>query len=92
MDYDKWIKQKEPKKTVLMMQRSHSFPVNPKFSIVVPVYRPDEKYFAQMLKSVMDQTYADWELCLADGSGSGHEMRKQSSKYVRETAVLSMLH
>lgn len=74
MDYDKWIKQKEPKKTVLMMQRSHSFPVNPKFSIVVPVYRPDEKYFAQMLKSVMDQTYADWELCLADGSG--HEMRE----------------
>lgn len=76
MDYDKWIKQKEPKKTVLMMQRNHRFPVNPKFSIVVPVYRPDEKYFAQMLKSVMDQTYTDWELCLADGSGSGHEMRE----------------
>lgn len=76
MDYDKWIKQKEPKKAVLLMQKNHKFAVNPKFSIVVPVYRPDEEYFAQMLKSVLNQTYSNWELCLADGSGAGHEMKE----------------
>lgn len=39
-----------------------------KISIVVPLYNTNEEFLAQMLQSVMDQTYADWELCLADAS------------------------
>ena len=39
-----------------------------KISIVVPLYNTNEEFLVQMLQSVMDQTYADWELCLADAS------------------------
>ncbi len=37
-------------------------------SIAVPLYNTPQKYLRQMLDSVVDQTYSNWELCLADAS------------------------
>lgn len=39
-----------------------------KISVLVPVYEPHPEYFLQMVKSVTDQTYGNFELILADGS------------------------
>ena len=49
-------------------QRSHRFNNPYKFSILVPVYETDPELFRQMLDSVGEQTYANWELILADAS------------------------
>jgi glycosyltransferase involved in cell wall biosynthesis len=39
-----------------------------KFTIIIPIYNA-EKYLEQALKSVVNQTYSDWELiCINDGS------------------------
>ena len=38
------------------------------FSILVPVYRTPEKYFREMIQSVLDQSYPHWELLLGDAS------------------------
>ncbi len=38
------------------------------FSILVPVYRTPERYFREMLQSVLDQSYPNWELLLGDAS------------------------
>lgn len=38
------------------------------FSILVPVYHTPEKYFREMIQSVLDQTYPNWELLLGDAS------------------------
>jgi len=43
----------------------------PKISVVVPVYHTPLNYLEEMLRSVLAQTYEDWELCLADGSADG---------------------
>lgn len=44
------------------------------FSIVVPVYHTPEKYFREMVESVLAQTYPYWQLVLADaGAGEGLE-------------------
>lgn len=39
-----------------------------KISIVVPLYNTDEIFLREMIESVQNQTYSDWELCLADAS------------------------
>ncbi len=44
------------------------FDKNIKFSILVPLYNTPKNFLKQMIDSVVDQTYANWELCLADGS------------------------
>ena len=43
-----------------------------KFSIVVPLYNTPIKFLRDMIKSVQNQTYFNWQLCLADGSDDQH--------------------
>lgn len=38
------------------------------FSIVVPLYHTPEQFLRQMIESVVNQTYGNWELVLADAS------------------------
>ena len=56
----------------LTKQRAHKFPRKIKFSIVVPLYNTPEKFLREMIESVLKQTYAKWELCMADGSDAEH--------------------
>ncbi len=66
--YLKWIKNNEPTKKELEEQRNHVFAIQPKISIVVPVYQTPENFFQELVESLQNQTYSNWELCLADGS------------------------
>jgi len=54
-------------------QRRTEFSKNIKFSIVVPLYNTPERFLKEMIKSVLKQTYINWELCLADGSDDQYE-------------------
>lgn len=56
----------------LAAQREHRFPREIKFSVIVPLYNTPERFLRAMLESVQAQTYAAWELCLADGSDGAH--------------------
>ena len=58
--------------SVLEAQRKTVFDEKIKFSILVPLYNTPEKLLKEMIKSVIDQTYSDWELCLADASDEAH--------------------
>ena len=39
-----------------------------KISILTPLYNTPEDFLREMIDSVRNQTYGNWELCLADGS------------------------
>lgn len=43
-----------------------------KISILVPLYNTPEPFLRDMITSVLNQTYQNWELCLADGSDGEH--------------------
>jgi len=51
-------------------QREYKFKVNPKISIVIPMYNTDETFLKELLDSIIGQTYSNFEVCLADGSPS----------------------
>lgn len=55
-------------------QREEKFPRMPKISILVPLYNTPENFLREMIESVTNQTYENWELCLADGSDKEHGM------------------
>ncbi len=57
----------------LEAQRQHIFERDIKFSILVPLYNTPIPFLKEMIASVSAQTYANWELCLADGSDAAHE-------------------
>ena len=41
-----------------------------RFSIVTPVFNPPAEVLAQCIRSVEDQTFHDWELCLVDDAST----------------------
>lgn len=67
-DYHRWIYFNEPTEKQLEEQRKTKFKIEPKISILVPMYHTPEKFFEELVDSLIDQTYSNWELCLADGS------------------------
>jgi len=67
-EYRRWIAKHEPGAADLARQRGHRFGRAPKISVVVPVYNPPAAFLEAMIASVREQTYANWELCLADAS------------------------
>lgn len=54
-------------------QKEYNFDKNTKFSILVPLYNTPIKYLTDMIDSVLEQTYDNWELCLADASDKNTE-------------------
>lgn len=66
--YQQWISNNEPDKEELLKQKNEKFDINPKISIVVPMYNTPKEFFEDMVNSLINQTYDNWELCLADGS------------------------
>lgn len=50
------------------------------FSILVPLYNTPEKFLREMIESVINQTYPQWELCLADGSDAEHQYVEEICK------------
>ncbi len=56
-----------------LRQSKEVFSVMPKISVLVPLYNTPEKFLRDMIESVVNQTYGDWELCLADASDAEHK-------------------
>ncbi|HEX4774493.1 MAG TPA: glycosyltransferase [Candidatus Saccharimonadales bacterium] len=61
--YKNWIKRIEPK-TLSPILEHQSILV----SVVVPCYNTPERYIKALIKSLISQTYQNWQLCIADGS------------------------
>ncbi|MDP2966325.1 MAG: glycosyltransferase family 2 protein [Pelolinea sp.] len=70
LSYAKWIHQNEPEITELIRQRNSNelFPYRPLISIIVPVFNTPEDVLRDTLDSVLNQTYTNWQLCIANGS------------------------
>ena len=76
-DYGGWIKFNEPKDADLKVQMKKKFKISPKISVIVPMYKTKEKFFKDLVNCMINQTYSNWELCLADGSPEQNENLKK---------------
>ena len=50
----------------LLVRQSKTQPLGPLISIVVPLYNTPLPFLTELLDSVVNQTYRNWELCLVD--------------------------
>ncbi len=66
------------------------FPRELKISILVPLYNTPERFLREMIDSVRNQTYKNWELCLADGSdGANGKVGEICAQYQKEDNRIS---
>ena len=69
--YNEWFEKTRSSKEEIAAQREHKFEKEPKISIVIPLYKTDDNLLKELIESVLNQTYANFELCFADGSPEG---------------------
>lgn len=71
-EYLDWIVWNEPGPEELETQavEQNKFSYRPLISIVTPVYDPDVLALERTIKSVKEQTYPNWELCIVDGASA----------------------
>ena len=65
-DYDTWLRIMRVSRQELFAQRKTKFSYAPKFS--VPLYHTPAKFLKDLVRSMMYQSYANWELCLVNAS------------------------
>ena len=71
--YEKLLAYTNPTPEELNRQREEKFIHEPKVSILIPMYNTPLQFFKELIDCVQAQTYSNWELCLADGTGSVSE-------------------
>jgi len=85
--YKKKREQQLPPKVELEKQRTKEFTYKPKISIVVPLYQTPIPYLNQLIQSIQNQTYENWELCLSDGSGNPDLLRETLESYQKDARI-----
>ena len=80
-EYAEWFAAHSASEQTLAEQRMTHLTQQPKVSLLVPTWNTPRDYLAAMIESVKAQTYANWELCIADASvktnGSGATERNE---------------
>ena len=74
--YEQWISYRESKEV-----QDETFEYMPKISILVPVYNVLDKHLVPCIESVVNQTYPNWELCLADDCSTWDNVKETLKKY-----------
>ena len=83
--YDEWFhKFHRAKERALSIQKVYSFKIQPKFSVIVPLYNTPIKYFTDMAESVLAQTYKNFELILVNASPNNKELSKIVATYAQK--------
>lgn len=81
--YKQWIKKNSINKKAIKKQKSDekNLHYRPLISIITPVFNTDKKILEKMVKSVIAQTYSNWELCLVDGASTNSHVQDVLDKF-----------
>ena len=79
-DYRKWLsemKEEEIKK----------FKYKPKFSVIIPTYNISNKLLTECIESVLNQSYTNFEICIADDHSTLKETIDTLKKYEKNSKI-----
>ena len=83
--YRRWILQNEIKEEI--NKKKIAFDFMPKLSIIVPTFNTPVNYLKEMIESVLNQSYTNWELCIADGSICRDNIHRIIDSYSKESRI-----
>ena len=78
--YPYWFENHKGTDSILFKQQKIEFGYKPKFSIIVPLYKTPIGLFKEMVNSVLDQSYKNWELILVNSTPECFELTNAVSE------------
>lgn len=85
--YADWFDEHKATEEELEKQRTTSFSYSPKISIIVATFNTAEEYLKEMIDTVVNQTYSNWELCIGDGSTNSFVEEYVEAHYSQEKRI-----
>lgn len=83
-EYTEWYDKTKPTTRELERQRTEKFKIQPKFSIVIPIYVTPDLYLKELLDSILKQTYEKFEVCMVDASPVGKQKTDILEEYAKK--------
>lgn len=90
--YRKWLVSNALTDFEIENQKKFKFNYHPKISIVVLTYNTPKTFLIEMIESVINQTYSNWELCIADGASKDLEVLSTLSEYEKKDARVKVVY
>ncbi len=84
--YNKWIKNCESFSELKRIE------YNPLISILIPVYNIERDYLSKCLDSILNQTYSNFEVCLADDNSSKDETIETLKEYEKRDSRIKVVY
>ncbi|MCP1101361.1 glycosyltransferase involved in cell wall biosynthesis [Aequitasia blattaphilus] len=82
--YELWFEENKATKDELEKQAKKEFEYAPLISVVTPTYKTPQSFLRKMIDSVINQSYSNWELCIADGSGGDAVVEAELKAYAEK--------
>ena len=85
-DYQKWLEHYNAKEECEAAKIMAKLPQmkQPLISVVMPTYNTDEKFLRLCIDSVLNQSYQNWELCIADDASTLPHVKKVLKQYKKQ--------
>ena len=80
-DYRKWLS--EAKENIEIKK----FKYKPKFSVIIPTYNVSNKLLSECIDSVLNQSYTNFEICIADDHSTLKETIDTLKKYEKNNKI-----
>ena len=87
VDYEQWYENHKALPEELEKQKNEKWKRKPLISVVVPVYNTPQVFLRQMIESVQNQSYSEWELCIGNASPENKEMKKILEEYKNDARI-----
>lgn len=86
--YEDWIKMNEQPQLAIEKQNIEDFQYNPLISILIPVYNVDPKWLKECVKSIENQWYSNWEICIADDCSTNEKTINVLKEYEKNNSKI----
>lgn len=89
--YQQWIRKNELLSFREVANNLEYFTLQPVISIVVPVYNPDKQLLIDCIESVIQQSYPNWQLCIADDKSTISDVREVLESYQAQDKRINII-
>lgn len=92
VDYQDWLDSLEPLGEAGRDRLLQGMALRPLISVLMPVYNPPVAFLKAAIDSVLAQSYAHWELCIANDASTDPQVRDILDEYARRDSRIRVVH